>query len=314
MKFNKLFFLSVAAGLALSSCSLDNDNDGNNNYVTNTYPCCNLVIPAAGEAPFATVATYNLTFYTTTGDVSISTTDLVLGYGTQKFTSSTMPSETKFYSVDWTNQTLDVTSFAGGSCSENGLVIQNIKGYASSVVNVLGSEYPIISDYPYKFRIPLVMSYTANHDYTVKTFMPDAIYRGTNNVVGGNMDGSVFTSEDLLLRVVFSDNLKSADVIFYNAKFSSMMPRAINFVLKDLPVTYTKDGYEIKNPDGKPVNPWMYEGGGLTEMPSYQFTSFEFLNTSSDLTSGMASYTVQMGPSAFPCTFSGSYVYSGEQK
>lgn len=308
MKLKALLLGLCGLGLGFTSCNLNDDPD--NNYFTGTYTCCNLVIPSDGES-FAMNATYDLAFYYTTGQVNVATSNLNLGYGTFSFSSTLMPSVTKYYSVDWSNSPLDVTTFSGGSANDNGVVVQNLKGYTSSIVNVLSTNDPVNPAYKFTPYIPLVMSYTVNHDYTVKTFMPDAIYRG-ETVIRTVSTGNTFTNSGVRYRVYFSQDLKKADIIFYNAKFAEAMPLTINFVLKNLDVTYNKSGYIISNSNGEPVNPWMYESDGLTENPAYQFTSFQFINSSSDLSVGNCYYTVQIGNAQYRGEFSGYYVLSGQ--
>lgn len=312
IKINKALIAAVVGATALTSCNLD--NDPSDNYFTNTYNCCNLVIPANG-IPYATRTGYSISYYINSGEATVGTNLLNLGANNYSFVSPMMKAVTDYYNVN--GQPLDVTSFSAQGFNQNGLVIKNLKGYTSSIVNIVSTNDPEVPDYTFTPYIPLVMSYTVNDDYTVKTFMKDAIYTGstTINTVG---EGESFTNDDIKMRVLFNDKLDKADVIFYNARFSQNMPYPITFVLKNLDVSYTSAGYntaagyKISNPDGQPVTPWMLEGSGLTEYPAYQFTSFEFVNTSENLTTGQAMYTVQIGQKQYLGTFGGSYVSNGK--
>lgn len=303
MKTKTLLFGLAGIALFATSCNLESDDE--NNYLTNTYNCCNLVIPADGDA-FATNASYNLSFFFTSGTLSVSTSNLSLGYSNFSFSTSAMNSETLYYTVN--NTLRDVTTFKDGVGGSNGFSVQNLNGYISSIVNVLGEGDPV-GDYPFVPYNSLVMSYIANHDYTVKTFMPDAVYTGETTIrtVGAT---DVFANSGIRYRVVFSSDLKKASIIFYNAKFADRMPVTINFVLKDLNVQFTKSGYVISAPEGESVTPYLYEGNALTPAPNYQFTSFSFVNSSADLTEGSAMYTVQIGNAQYIGSFSGYYVLS----
>lgn len=301
MKLNKLLLATLCMGTFMASCNLETDDE--DNYMTGTYPCCNLVIPDAGDA-FATNATYNMAFYYISGNVSVSTSNLSLGYGNFAFTTNIMPCETKLYDVN--GSTLDVTTFGTGSADMNGVLVQNLKGYVSSIVNGLSTNDPVTPLYKFTLRVPPVLSYKVNHDYTVKTFMPDAIYTGQTSISTMGSSDAPFTSKDIKYRVVFANDLKTADVIFYNAKFAEMMPITINFVLKDLDVKYTKNGYTIS---GTNLVPYMLEGNSLTEYPNYTFTSFNFTNTSPDLTVGAADYVVM---NRYAGSFQGYYVMNPE--
>ena len=305
MKLKSLFIGLIGLGLITTSCNLDVDDS--ENYLSGTYTCSNLVIPADGE-PFATNASYTAAFYTNSGTLTISTSDLNLGYGTFKFQTNAVPSETKLYSVDWSNSALDVTTFSGASANSDGVTIQNLGGFMSSVVNVLSTNDPINPEFGFIARIPLVISYTANHDYTVKTFMKDAIYRGTTSITTVGSQTEPFINDTIRYRVIFSQDYKKADIIFYDAKFAERMPVTIHFVLQDLDVKFTKNGYTISGTD---VIPSLYDPSGLTPAPNYVFKSFDFTNTSADLTVGAAMYTVQIGNAQYNGAFQGYYVLSG---
>lgn len=305
MKVKSLLALVAIASLSLSSCNLDTDED--NNYMTGTYSCCNLVIPEDGNA-FATIASYSMTYYYTAGTASLATTNLSLGYGTLGFTTNNMNINTKYYAVD--GKQVDVTSFSGGSANNNGTLVQNVNGYVSSIVNMLGTNDPINPLYKFTARIPIVVSYNVNYDYTVKTFQPDAIYTGVTNIQTVGSSAAPFTNDGIRYRVYLSADLNKADIIFYNAKFASAMPVTINFVLQGLDVTYNKNGYVIS---GENITPSLYEANGLTPAPNYVFTKFEFLNTSDDLTVGNAFYTVKIGEAQYNGDFQGAYTYSSKE-
>lgn len=306
MKFNYLLSAVLISGLLFSSCNVDSDDD--DNYMSVDYACSNLIIPNNGEA-FATSAVYNLIYYYLSGNVVASTDNLNLGYGNQKFVTNAMPCETKLYTIDWSPNALDVTTFSGGSANSDGLSIRNLKGYASSVVNILSTNDPIIPAYPFTAQIPLVISYNVNNDYTVKTFMADAIYRGQTRVATVGSGEAPYTNDNIRYRVIFSKDYKKADFVIYNAKFADRMPVTINFVITDLDVAFTQNGYSIT---GSNLTPSTFEGGELTPAPTYMITSFEFINTSDDLSRGSAMYTVQMGPGVYNVDFSGYYVLSGQ--
>lgn len=304
MKLKFLLLGCIAAGIGLSSCNLDSDED--DNYMNGQYSCCNLVIPSEGGDAFATRANYTMSFYYLNGTATLTTNNLSLGYGNLAFTTNAMPTETKLYDVN--GKTLDVTSFSGGKASDNGVTVTNVNGYLSSIVNVLGTNDPINPAYKFTAMIPIIASYNVNYDYTVKTFMSDAIYTGTTNIKSVGSTANPFTNDGIRYRVVMSTDLKKADIIFYNAKFADRMPVTINFVLQNLDVTFNKSGYIIS---GKNLIPQLYEATGLTPAPNYEVTEFQFINTSDDLTVGTAMYTVSMGGAQYNGDFQGYYALTG---
>lgn len=301
----KTLLLSLfSASILMSSCNLGNDNE--DNYQTGTYTCANLVIPANGES-FATKASYNMTYYFLSGTAALSTSNLSLGYSTVSFMSSQMPCETRLYNVD--GKTKDVTTFSGGMANDNGVVIQNIKGFTSSIVNLVDDNLPLMPGFPFIGRIPLVVTYTANYDYTVKTFMPDAVYTGTTTIMTQGSENAPFNNSGILYRVAFSEDLKKANVFVYNGRFAENMPVTMNFMLKDLEVEYTRNGYIIS---GKDLIPMIPEGNDYTDYgQAYVFNNFELINSSEDLTVSTVMYTVQIGKAKYNGSFTGHYVLSG---
>lgn len=295
----------AALGLGFSSCNLDTDDQ--DSYRTITYACCNLVIPEAGQ-PFATSATYSLTVYPISQTLVANTTDLSLGYGSMNFKTAPMELKTEFYTDG------NVSSFSGGM-SDAGIQVTNLKGYESSIRNTLTPEENTMFGYQFdKTKLPLVMSYTADYDYTVKTFMPDAVFAGRTTVIAMGEGSEPFTTNDIKYRVLFKKDLKTVDIYFYNAKFISMMP-AISFALVDLPVEYTKTGYMISDTN---VEPKQYQASANNQdiwvpMPGYTMDSFKFETTSSDLTQGHLNFSLPLMGKTWICNFDGAYVYESSQ-
>lgn len=306
MKLKLLLLGCIAAGFGLASCNLDSDE--NDNYMNGQYSCCNLVIPSEGGDAFATRANYTMSFYYLNGTAALTTNNLSLGYGNLTFTTNAMPTETKLYDVN--GKTLDVTSFSGGKVSDNGVTVTNVKGYLSSIFNVISTNDPINPAYKFTAMIPIIMSYNVNYDYTVKTFMPDAIYTGTTNIRAVGSQADPFTNDGVRYRVVMSNDLKKADIIFYNAKFDERMPVTINFVLQNLDITFNKGGYIIS---GKDLIPQLYEASGLTPVPDYKITNFLLTNASDDLTVANIMYTVNMERTGtqYNGDFQGYYALTG---
>ena len=306
MKIKNFTLLLAGMTMGFASCNLDSDPESN--YMIGEYTACNHVSSIDGDA-FVTNASYKLTIYYTEGLASLSTANLSLGYGTKNFATTNMPYTVK-YVGDQTTGYYDMTSFTGGTSNQEGLTITNVKGTASSGVNILGPKDPQLTGYEFKPYIPIVLSYNVNDDYTVKTFAKDAIYNGTTNVRNA-ASGDIFTNNDVRYRVVFSEDFKKADVIFYDAKFASRM-EPITFVLKGLSVNITKAGYTITNPEGEVIIPLWWESNGFTEMENYPVTSFLLTNVSDNLTMATVNYTVALGPITYNCDFTGQYVYLGE--
>lgn len=316
MKFQKLILGTLLLGMGLTSCNLNSDEG--DNYQSFNYSVCNLVTPLSGGNSFATFDTYNLVYYIYAGNVTVTSTSLSLGIGTTSFTTAPMPYTVQAYGT--IQNYLEVTKFNGGQALGNGATISNLSGFTSQWLNFLPSETVPMIKYPVNYTPALVISYLAEYDYNVRTFSPDAIYGGSTSVsiVGAPMPP--YTSDGVYYRVIFHNDLKQADVIFYNAKFAEMMP-ALNFVVRNLDVVYNRSGYSIQIPAGQYIVPEMQSGQSGTLLPfeKYRFTSFNLVPTSTDLTNAMITYNIdQIDPevdlntavASFNCSFQGAYVYS----
>lgn len=138
--------------------------------------------------------------------------------------------------------------------------------------------------------------------------MRDAIYNGTTTIrsVGS---GTSFSNDGVRYRVVFAEDMKTASVIFYDAKFAENMPVTIHFVLRDIPVTYgIGGGYTIQIPEGESIIPEMYENNGYTPAEGYPFTSFLLHTIDTNLTNISIDYTVEIRGNKYLGQFSGPYV------
>lgn len=306
----KLLILGISGMLfALSSCNVNSDDD--ENYQTLTYRCCNLVIPSSGDS-FAAADAYALTYYLYSGQLTVSSSALTLGNGTAPFATTMMPYTAQAYSNNL-NQIFEVTKFSGGKANSNGIAVNNLSGFTSQIVNVLSTGDPIIPAYPFTAVPALVMSYNVNDSYTVKTFQPDAIYTGTTTI-NTQSDGTMFSNDGVRYRIVFHQDLKKADVIFYDAKFAQNMPVTITVILENLDVTYNKTGYVIRN--SEPIIPLMYAQGASTPFPGYKFVDFTFMTSNDRLTTANINYTVarmtgDTETDRFMCMFNGYYVREG---
>lgn len=314
MKFKALLLGMCCLGLGLSSCNLNNEDS--DNYQTYMYQVCNLVIPVAGGNAFATPANYALTYYIYSGNVQVACTDLSLGIGTSSFTTTPIPYTVAAYGST-PNSYYEVTKFQNGVASDNGMYISNLSGFTSQWLNFLPSGVPNLQgQYLYQPRPALVMSYTANYDYRVQTFLPDAVYGGNTTVKAGPT--TIYDGDETYYRVIFHTDMKQADIIFYNSKFAPTMP-PFTFLVKNLDVVYGRSGYTIQIPEGTaymvPEAPEGESGTTFTPYDSYHFTKLTLSPLTSDLTQAMILFDVQIIKESNPvatynCSFTGAYCYS----
>lgn len=310
MKINKLLLSILGLGMVMTSCNLDSDDE--DNFQTWTMPCANLVIPDNGEV-FAEDATYVLTFFYMSENLTVATSNLDLGTGKNySFVTPYINYTTQVYNFN--GAPAAVNSFKGGQANENNLTVRNINGYTTTLWNYISTQenpnkYP---DYKWVSYTPLVMSYTVNSEYTVKTFLPDAIYTGKTIIPSPDGTDDNFVNDKIRYRVVFHDDYKKADIIFYNANFGHGMPVTIEFLLKNLDVAYNKNGYIIS---GNDLVPSLYqESVGWIENQGFPFKKFELINTSDDLTVATVFYTVSVMGKSYNCSFNGAYAFGNEQQ
>ncbi|MCH5214161.1 MAG: hypothetical protein J1E97_03135 [Muribaculaceae bacterium] len=302
MKLIKLSVLSLLFATIATSCNLDNDD----NYVSNTFSCCNLVTDASGNS-YVSDGSYKATFYLDNGLIDISTAALDIAGKEYSFNSDKMKVTTKYYSVPWTSSPADISSFSGGYAS-GAISVSDLSGNLSSLVYLVNTNNPINNLYPFVGRVAVSLNYKVNDTYTVKTFMPESVYSGTTVITDDSGTFPEFTSESTLYRVIFSSDRQKADLIIYNAKFAQMMPE-INFLVKDLQVQYNNGSYTISIPAGQSINPSTYEGDGLTENPNYPFTSLELRPIDSALTKVDIDFKISVRGMPFTCRFTGSSQY-----
>ena len=306
----KILLLGVLGlSLGLSSCNLEPDNE--NNFYNYTYTVGNLIVPPMGD-PAASISTYTLKYYPYDGKVSVISSNLVYNSSKIIFSTPAMPYTGAAYSTPYA-QYAEMTTFSGGMFNEGGLSISNLSGTTSQLIYPLLPTDPTIPSYPLQIGAALMMKYTVNQSETVKTFQLDAIYAG-NTSITTQSTGDIYQNSEIRYRVVFSDDLKKADIIFYSAQFAEKM-RPITFVLEDLEVVYNRNGYMIQIPEGQTeITPLYYEGGNLTPFPTYKFTRFTFANTSDNMTSAAINYTVASASTNYIGMFNGSCIISPSQQ
>lgn len=326
MKLNRLTLLFAGVGILASSCNLDTDDK--DNYQSRQYPVINLISSLSGEDSYAQRDTYVFTYYYMAGKLVANSSGLTIGTNKTPFSTNEIPYTSLLYNND--ASIYEVTTFKGGTASASGLPITNIQGFSTVPAYVVPADpdnpnSTSLPGFPYQARAALVMSYNVGTEYTVRTFLDDAAYKGvtTVNIVGAPMPP--FTGKDTYYRVVFDNDLKKASIIFYYAKFAETMP-GITFLVRDLDVVYGKNGYTISMPEGTDyIIPEMMDGTELLPYKPYRFTLCNFVPTSSDLTQASIFFNVERlqyseetgEPSVtgqFTCSFDGAYTYTAPKE
>lgn len=308
MKFKNLSLCIFAAAMSLQSCNLDNDPDDNNSAIS--FSVCNLV--SSDQEAAATRGDYTLTIFPYQNNLTVSTSNLSAGNETYSFVTSAMNINSQYY-TDTNGQLLEILKFSGGTYNADNVSVTNFNGFKSDIVNT-PSDPDIL--FPFVINKALVMQYRINNRLSVKTFMPDVVYTGSTRL-RTNSTGESFSFDGTRYRVKFSNDMQTADVIFYGAKFAENMPLTVDFVLQNLKVNYMPEGYTITNND-ETLIPQMYAGQTTRPFPTYQFSSFLLSNFSNDLTEATVNYWIdkvdaqsQEVTEKYFGEFTGSYVISG---
>lgn len=284
-----------ALSMGLSSCLGEPENISS--FSINV---SNMIIPNDPSKPVTVDVncTYNLRLDGVKNKITVGTSTLSFdGSNNLSFNSSEMNC------INYSVASLGFTggSFARGTANlSNGTKIEGINGLYTSMVftyDVVGEPFMVVVSNPM-----LIMNYKTQ-DATVKTFSMNPFFKGkTTTTYNFKGEEQTFTTDEAVYRVNFASDMKKANVLIYNIRFASQMPRPLQaVVLKDLPVTLTREGYIIEAADFVPE---MLESGALTPNPSYKFDSFRLITTSSDLTEASCTYTVN---GSFKGSFSGSY-------
>lgn len=293
MKKTSSILLLAASLFGLTSCDV---GSGETTQQT-SYGVINLVSPTDGSTPSASVGWYSLNFNFTQNNVTVSLKDLVIDNVTH-----TLVTDPLSYSGNSAGDVLTIKDFSGYLDNNVDLPITN----SSFVVSSQTNPYPSSSGsneatYDYGFAVVLA-SYDIGTRYKVKTFYPDACYKGTT--VTQYPDGETtarFSNSDITYRIVFQQDLKKANVVIYNAKFAEAAPTLACITLEDLSVNYYTGGYEIV---GENIVPNVVEGGSSTPNEKYTFNSFK-LTPAANLTDATITYKVA---TVFNGSFVGSYL------
>ncbi len=281
MKKTIIALCGVAMVLGMSSCD---KNVGETSSTIST-GCYSLVSTPSGET-YVSGAKYTYAFKQMAGTVKVGVSELNIGGGTEaSFTTSEMPYGAGRLELPSYGYPV-VYLFAGQDVTgKDGVKITDFSGeYTTAAVmnndSILGKinkEYfnlePLYMPMNNTYSV-LSFKYGEN---TVNTFWPDLIFSANTFTSYPGMTSMPEPINSIIYRV--SMNLKdsskyTADVYIYNAKFAPEMKQTINIVLKNLPMTFTSEGYVISATN---VNPVML--GENTENTKYVFNSFDLQST-----------------------------------
>ena len=290
------FIGAAACSMMLGGCSLGDDE------LTTYFSISlnNLIIPADPDAaPIVQKGcSYKVNYDLAKGLATVSTADLKISGDAASFTTDEMKMTQRMAQGNYY-----IREFSGAGHMDDGSYdIVNFKGVETQLFYATPTLIPGISNVTMDAGV--VFTYGIGDKYRVKTFMSDMNFKG-ETVTTFSMKGQTinYVNNDPVYRIKFSDDLKKATLVIYNVRFAEQMPKPLAAVIvKDLDVTFTRQGYVIS---GSERVPEVLEGGATTEYPNYTFNSFKFTADSDDLTKAVCEYTVA---GRFKGVFKGNYL------
>lgn len=282
---HKSLFILLGA-IALTACSDDPKQE-----VTFGTNSVNLIIPVNGTQDDADIerCTYTVRLNYTDGIIDILAPQFEVG--DKNITFKALDIRMKNNNVSYLIEDYNSNNITGNA------EIQNLQGRIYAPVGLNFAELPNGAAQFSMSYVP-ALSYTVDNKYEVHSFPADAFYKGMTTTTGSGQ----FQSDEIVYRVVFSQNCEKANVYVLNAKLAQQMP-AINFVLTDLDVKPRNGGYDIA---GENIIPENFAEG--TKYDRFPLKSFKFSTLSSDLTSASIQYSITMPVGEYAASFTGSYL------
>lgn len=292
----------AAVSMLMASCS----TDVKDSTQILTYPVYNLVtdldkgesIDGSKEKTKVMLGAYTVFYNLTQGYASVSTAvNYPISFDDVKYTFST---DTVKYvgsfidSPDGRAYTIDIKNLSGYVNNDKAMPLKDVRCELVPFNYPTNGRLPNIPTVPELSIIPqgLLMDYKIGDLFSVKTFMPDAIYTGrttTNYQTAGGEFKSFVAPESMFYRVILDMKKNTAMVVFYNAKFAEEMPVTLNIVLDELPITWNQGSYSVTATNVVPKVP---DGNKLTENENFKFDKFSFQFTDSRLTDALITYDV----------------------
>lgn len=287
--------MMIAAGAAMMfgvvSCNKESETVNNATMYVSTYS----LATRTGMSPVVSLTRYAVYVDFTTMKSTVSTDNLNIGGSAIGFKTAEMDYKAGYTAALGENQRRSFAQMQGTDVTTQGsMPITNMNcqlTYAAvnndtQLVNQLKNELqqnPIAvpNSLTREGSIYVYMQYKLG-DTLVRTFWTDMMYTGTTTTTYPQAT-EPYTTDKITYRVVMKQNAtgsRLADVYFYNAKFAdSDKAPSLNFVLKDLPLTFGDYGFKIEAQNVNPV---------MANTPN---TKYVFNNISITSTTDMAGMT-----------------------
>lgn len=288
----RLFLLPVAAGLFFSSC----DTNTKDSTAVQPFGEYNLIVSENTQDPASVSSNvYNLSFNLTKGAVAVSTEDLVFANTKHSFETDTIPYSVYVYK-DQDGNYFDQGKFsrAGNSAKPNSPSITRLSAMFTGACHYVTTPVPGFVT-PNGVATRLILDYTYNDSYRIRTFWPECFYRGTTTVTGEG--GHFFSTTSTVYRIVMDMEKLTAQCVIYSPEYAvssgaatdTSTPTAI--LLSEIPVKFTHDLYYLEA--SAPKTQILKSGStSWAESDAWKASDFRFDITSTDLTQGVLKYKI----------------------
>lgn len=290
MKKN-FFILAAGLPLLLASCT---NNDDPTFERTVGYNVCNLIVPVdQSQKPYAQTGSFTFVTESYAGTVKVGSEGVSVNNTTYPIQTSNLPmASTNAFSFAFSTPLL----YGEGANYK----IQDFSGQVTNVINSANllnlPPVPTVSGIT-DFGTACLINYEISNIALVKTFQREAYYTG---ITTSQFGSSSAESKDAVFRIILDVEKNKATAVIYNAQFAPMMPK-LTFILRDLQLVYTRDGYKVS---GENIVP---EGVDKSPYPAFPFDSFTLSTSDKFLTTATIDFSVA---SKYQGQFKGSLLYS----
>lgn len=278
----------AALAIVAASCSTHTGDS----YTSINFGEVNLVIDNDNPEAAATVTPsyYYAKMNWSKGTAEISTLDLVVDGKKASFETNQMPLSVYSVKDPYSEYYVQQGSFSSKENIGKGATVTDLAAvYTSGVYNVALSV-PGFSSLE-SASVRLILGYTLDNRFRVKTFWPDCYYVGKTDVYGG---GTSFTTNSTYYRVVLDFSKNTAKVVLCFPKYAEVEKETTEaIVLTELPIIVSHDTYAIVAES--PKTQIMVTEKGKTELKDsdkYKVSDFRLSLSSDDMTEASIIYTI----------------------
>lgn len=275
----------IAAVTLLASC----DTTTKDNAMSIQFEEYNLIVSENSQDPAtASPCVYKLDFNLTKGAVSVSTENLTFANISHAFETDTMTCHVGWYR-DVEGIYYEKGQFSSLQNIGIGTSITNLDGSYTSAANYVTTPVPGFVT-PQGAALRLLLGYTYNDTYRIRTFWPECFYKG--NTIITSDGGEEFSTTNTVYRISMNMEKMTAQCVIYSPEHTisdTEAPTAI--LLSEIPVVFDHSSYHLEASEPK-THVLAAGGSAFEESDSWKASDFRLEITSSDLTMALISYRI----------------------